>query len=78
MPEWYGGGRERQGHDFEEACQRSVTKEIMFEEIPRGEERPSHVSFRERGLSADGAGMRVGVEKWKAEPSKIQCPMETF
>ena len=41
---------ERQGHDFQEACQRSTAEEIMFEQRPKEEEVASHVSFQGKGI----------------------------
>ena len=50
MPEWYGSGRVRQGHDFKEACQRNVTTEVVFEERSQFDERLNLVSFQGKGI----------------------------
>lgn len=68
------GVGERQGHDFQEACQRSAAKETMFEQRPKEEEVASHVSFHRKGT----VGRTGGVQKWQAEPSEIWRPVETF
>ena len=50
---------ERQGHDFQEACQRSAAEEIMFEQRPK-EEVASHVSFQGKGPAGrTGRGSEV-------------------
>ena len=53
------GVGERQGHDFQEACQRSAAEEIMFEQRPK-EEVASHVSFQGKGTAGrTGRGSEV-------------------
>ena len=53
------GVGERQGHDFQEACQKSAAEEIMFEQRPK-EEVASHISLQGKGTAGrTGRGSEV-------------------
>lgn len=54
------GVGERQGHDFQEACQKSAAEEILFEQRPKEEEVASHISLQGKGTTGRmGRGSEV-------------------
>ena len=63
------GVGERQGHDFQEACQRSAAEEIMFEQRPK-EEVASHVSFQGKV----GPGMGSTQDTAEDYPARVPHP----